>query len=103
LRWRYPWHLRRWPRDAARWGQEVAENLFAGHVNPLALRLPTVSGSKQVPTTLGISNRWFDAFRSSSDLRALESRNVSGRLYKSEAHLFMYQLDSLHVVKEALS
>jgi len=102
LEWRYPWHIKTFPSAQAPWAREVAENMLSGSIDPLKLRVPTVDGSKQIPTIRAIVEDWFNSFRSTTAIPALAKREVSGRLYRTREHLIKYQLRSFHIIRNRL-
>ena len=102
LRWRYPWHVRKFPKRMSDWAKEVAENTFAGSIDPMALKYPTISGRKHVPTTQTFVSAWFSAFKSIATIPELAGYDIVGRLYRSKEHLLLYQQFGLERIRSKL-
>jgi hypothetical protein len=90
LRWRYPWHLRRWSDPEREWGTRLLENFILGQCEPHRIRFARLGSTRHRRELLAFADQWFSAFKSTSRYTELAGRDFKGRLYRSWQFATMY-------------
>lgn len=101
LDWTYPWHTRTWSASLRKWGIQLLENAFAGHLDPYHLRPTTLNGQLSIPGTRPFLGKWFNALQSTDQFSTLLTRQLNGRIYRSDEHLTRYLIRSLQLVRHS--
>ena len=102
LRWRYPWHTRKWQKSEAMWAVNHMEDHIAGSVDPLRVRV-RIHDAMRIPTPVRDRvTQWFDAFRLAENIGPARGHTVEGRIYRTEDHLKHYLRWGLGLVRNKL-
>jgi hypothetical protein len=99
LKWNYP---RRYRLDGfeQEWAISRMDDVYWGWLRPDRIRFEGLSFPDALKPLRDLSTKWFNAFRSLSLFPNFENRDVSGRLYRSWDHAFLYHMDGLRKIKE---
>jgi len=104
LDWHYYVHSLDMNGDEKKWVAAMQKNLWWG-----ALTLDNLKADGQGLRSMFLlrpmrdtRSRWFDAFRSLSQVQGLEKLDIDGWLYRTWDHAILYQADSLRYLKESL-
>lgn len=101
LRWRYPWHLRKWRPAEQNWALERLEEHYMGWCDPKRLTYQPFDRKRQVPTMMAFGNKWFEVLQGLGAVTGLLGREFNGRIYRSFDHLLGYHTWSLEQVKKS--
>lgn len=101
LDWNYP---RRWRLRGAdwEWAKDRQSDLFWGWFCPDRVRYEGLSLPAALRPFRDMSRQWFETFRSVALVNGLETRDVSGRLYRTWKHAHQYHVDGLRKLWETL-
>jgi len=100
LKWQYPRRLVQLGRPDAEWASCRRKEVYWGWLTPDRIRFEGLSFPDELRPLRDISTRWFNAFRSLSEYREFAARNVTGRLYRTWHHAFLYHVEGLRQIRE---
>jgi hypothetical protein len=99
LRWRYPWHIRKWDRPDHGWAIGLLENFIAGWCYPTTIEPPALMHRDNATPIRDFSWKWVDAFLSVGGTHPeLAGRNFSGRLYRTWDFATKYHVNGFGLV-----
>lgn len=105
LRWNYPRRLVKLGKADNQWIYERRKECYWGWFVPDQMRFEGISFPEALQPIRDLSTRWFDAFRSLSqysDDAELARREVSGRLYRTWNHAYLYHEEGLRLLRSML-
>ncbi len=105
LKWNYPRRLVRLGRVDNDWIYNRRKDIYWGWFVPDQIRFEGISFPDALSPVRDLSTRWFNAFRGLSrfvEHPDLVSREVSGRLYRTWNHAFLYHEEGLRLLKTVL-
>lgn len=100
LKWHYPRRVSLLGNTDGRWARERRKDLYWGWFVPDKIRFDGLSFPHVLKPVRDVSTQWFNAFRSLSRYSEFASREVSGRLYRTWEHAFLYHEDGLQQIRE---
>jgi hypothetical protein len=74
-----------------------------GLVCPGQIKYEGLSFPEVLKPLRDISTAWFNAFRGLSRIPDFSRRNITGRVYRTWDHAFLYHADGLRQIKESLT
>jgi hypothetical protein len=105
LKWNYPRRLVKLGKPDGEWAYQRRKDVYWGWFTPNEIRFEGLSFPEVLEPIRDLSTKWFNAFNAFSqyaDHPEIARRNVNGRLYRSQAHLFQYHEEGLRLVKQGL-
>jgi hypothetical protein len=103
LRWHYPCRLvKRHGKTDGDWIYERRNDVYWGWFEPDRIRFEGLSFPSALQPIRDLSTRWFNAFRGLSQLSdhaELARREVSGRLYRTWNHAYLYHEEGLRLLR----
>jgi len=105
LRWNYPRRLVKLGKADNEWIYKRRKECYWGWFAPDQMRFEGISFPEALEPIRDLSTRWFDAFRSLSqysDYAELARREVSGRLYRTWNHAYLYHEEGLRLLRSIL-
>jgi hypothetical protein len=102
LRWNYPRRLVKLGRTDNEWIYQRRKDIYWGWFEPDRIRFEGISLPDALWPIRDLSTRWFNAFRGLSQYSEhaeLARREVSGRLYRTWNHAYLYHEEGLRLLK----
>jgi len=100
LKWHYPRRVSQLGSIDGGWARERRKDLYWGWFVPDKIRFDGLSFPDVLKPLRDISTAWFNAFRSLSLYPEFARREVSGRLYRTWKHAFLYHEDGIQQIRE---
>jgi hypothetical protein len=102
LKWHYPRRIRGLEGMDGSWGRRRRRELYWGWFVPDKIKYEGLSFPEVLKPLRDISTAWFNAFRGLSRTPEFSRRNITGRLYRTWDHAFLYHADGLRQIKESV-
>lgn len=102
LQWHYPRRIRGLGGMDGSWGRRRRRDLYWGWFVPDKIKYEGLSFPEVLKPLRDISTAWFNAFRGLSRIPDFSRRNITGRVYRTWDHAFLYHVDGLRQIKESL-
>jgi hypothetical protein len=102
LKWHYPRRIHGLGGMDGSWGRRRRRDLYWGWFVPDKIKYEGLSFPEVLKPLRDISTAWFNAFRSLSRIPDFSRRNITGRVYRTWDHAFLYHADGLRQIKESL-
>ncbi len=99
LRWHYPRRVLGLTGPDQPWGAARRKELYWGWMTPDDLRFEGLSYSRALTPLRDLSTTWFNGFQSLSRYPQFADRTVTGRLYRTWNHAFLYHVDGLRQIR----
>ncbi len=99
LQWNYPHRYRLMGSDW-NWSKQRRDDLYWGWFRPDRIRYDGLTLPGVLKPLRDISTVWFNTFRSLAQFSEFAAREVSGRLYRSWDHAYLYHADGLGQIRQ---
>lgn len=98
LKWHYPRRLLDLGRIEGDWARLRRKDIYWGWLVPNEIRYEGLSFPEVLKPLRDISATWFNTFQSLSLYPEFAARTISGRLYRSRDHAFLYHREGLRLI-----